>query len=554
MPKCQSCNKKPSFNVKGEKQPLFCVAHKTDKMVNVTRIICDLQECTSDATYGYAQQPPQRCKSHKLAGMIDRKHIGCNHVGCYVRPSYGFPDQATSVCAKHKEPGMKPTKSRTCTEINCTVRNPCFNLPGINPGIYCSIHKQADMVDVQHPICEGHGCSKQPSYDIRGGKGRFCTEHKLPNMIDIKNIFCEYAGCPIVNPVFNFLGEIKGKFCVAHKDPTMVDVKHTTCKEAGCQARPTYNIKGKKGGQFCKEHKRDGMIDVLHVTCVFEDCSTRPNYGFKGQNGERCVKHKLPDMVDLANKTCDVENCLTRARYGRPGISATRCTEHHEIGMIAFPTAKCKQCKNHAMWGKDMKLLHCEEHKQEDEQNMVERPCKSCQLIYMLDTNDMCEHCHPESFLRATLAKQKSLMAYLDHSGLHGTTTDKRIDNGSCGNERPDRIFELDDKVIILECDEHQHKDRPCTCEQTRMVNIGQSFGGMPVYFIRFNPDTYQPLQQLEPNTALAQRYQLCGDLIQSILQRSILLPDALVSSIYLYFDKWNGIENEEWHIITPLD
>lgn len=554
MPKCQSCNKKSSFNIKGEKQPLFCATHKTDKMVNVTHIICDLQECISVATHGYPQQPPYRCKSHKLAGMIDRKHIGCNQLGCESRPSYGFPYQKAIVCAKHKQPGMKPTKSRICAEINCMVQNPCFNLPGVKPGIYCSAHKQNGMVDVQHIQCEYQGCSKQPSYDIIGGKGKFCSEHKLPGMIDIKNPFCAYGGCSVVNPVFNLPGEAKGKYCLIHKEPSMIDVKHVICQESGCLVRPTYNMKGEKGGRFCKEHRQYGMVDVSHITCEVEDCTIRPNYGFKGEKGRRCAKHKLHNMIDLANKTCEVEDCLVRARYGRPGILASRCTTHREIGMIAFPTTKCKQCKNYAVWGKDMKLLHCEEHKQMDEQNMVEKECVSCQLPSILDINGHCEHCQPDSFLRAALIKQKSLMSYLDNRGLYGTNTDKRIDDGSCGKERPDRVFELDDKVVIIECDEHQHKDRPCACEQTRMVNIGQSFGGMPVYFIRFNPDDYLPLEEKEPNIPLLQRYQLCGDLIQSILEQTISLPHALVSSIYLYFDKWNGIHNEEWHIITQLE
>jgi EsV-1-7 cysteine-rich motif len=548
-----SCKKKATFNIKG-REPLFCSTHRTEHMLNVMKNICEFKDCYVKAIFGYLDQPAIRCKLHILADMVNHNYKYCEHKGCHIRSCYGFPNKKASACAKHKEPGMKPIKSRRCAEVNCTVRNPCFNFAGVKPGIYCSIHKQSNMVDVQHPICESQGCLKQPAYDIRGGKGRFCAEHKLPNMIDIVNAYCAYAGCTVVNPIFNFQSESKGKFCFDHKESTMVDVKHNTCEEKGCQLRPNYNIKGEKGGRFCKEHKQDGMVDVSHATCEFEDCSTRPNYGFKGENGRRCVKHKLPNMIDLMNKTCSVEQCLTRARYGHPGIPAIRCTQHREMGMIAFPTARCKQCKKSALWGKDMKLLHCDEHKQGDEQNIVERPCKSCNLMSILDMNDLCEHCHPGSFIRATLAKQKSLMAYLDHRGLCGTTTDKRIDNGSCGNERPDRIFELDDKVIIIECDEYQHKDRPCECEQTRMVNIGQSFGGTPVYFIRFNPDDYQSPYQIEPNASLIQRYQLCGDLIQSILQRSISLPNALVSSIYLYFDKWNGIQNEEWHIITPLD
>lgn len=551
MSKCQSCNKKPSFNVKGQ-PPLFCAAHKTDEMMNVTRVLCEFQDCSTAAIFGYLDHPSQRCKAHKLASMVNHSYTYCAHKGCSTMASYGPPNTKATVCAKHKKPGMIPSKSRMCNYPDCKVQNPCFHHPGNKPGIRCSAHMEPGMVDVMHSRCEHDTCSLQPSYDMPGGKGRFCTTHKLPGMIDIKNPYCDYAGCAVVNPVFNNPGEKKGKFCVLHKSPGMIDVKHNVCEADSCTTRPIYNTKGEKKGRFCSTHKLPGMIDVSHKVCEYEDCAIRPTYDMKGGKGRRCKAHMLPGMIDIANKPCEVENCLIRARYGRPGHAKVRCTEHRETGMIAFPGAKCTICKQPATWGTVTNLLHCEEHKEDGEKNMVERPCNSCNLLSLLDDNGRCEDCHPESFVRAALYKQNSLMSYLDIRGLHGTTTDKRIDDGSCGKERPDRLFELDDKIIILECDEHQHNDRTCLCEQTRMINIGQSLGGIPVYFIRFNPDTYQSLDKTpEP---LLRRYQLCGDFIQNIIDHSVSLPAALVACIYLYFDKWDGFHNEQWNIITPFD
>ena len=90
----------------------------------------------------------------------------------------------------------------------------------------------------------------------------------------------------------------------------------------------------------------------------------------------------------------------------------------------------------------------------------------------VLDKDDLCEMCNPEAFKKAQLAKQNNVMNYLDANGFPGISTDKIIDNGACGKERPDRVFDLIDKVIILEVDENQHKDRPCECEQARMINV----------------------------------------------------------------------------------
>ena len=142
-------------------------------------------------------------------------------------------------------------------------------------------------------------------------------------------------------------------------------------------------------------------------------------------------------------------------------------------------------------------------------------------------------------------------MNYLDLRGLKGSSTDITIEKGECGKERPDRIYDIGDKVIILECDEHQHRDRQCLCEQVRMANIGQSFGGIPVYFIRWNPDKYVSIYpSIEP---LSSRHKLVGDLIESIIHNKVKLPSALVSALYMYYDSWKSLSDEEWNIITPL-
>jgi hypothetical protein len=82
----------------------------------------------------------------------------------------------------------------------------------------------------------------------------------------------------------------------------------------------------------------------------------------------------------------------------------------------------------------------------------------------------------------------------IDNLKLHGfkpAICDRMIDGGACGLEKPDCFFDCGTFGIILEIDEHQHRNRDCLCEQTRMVNVSQSIG-MPVIFLRFNPDEYK--------------------------------------------------------------
>jgi len=145
-------------------------------------------------------------------------------------------------------------------------------------------------------------------------------------------------------------------------------------------------------------------------------------------------------------------------------------------------------------------------------------------------------------------------MAYLDARDLTGSSTDTVVDNGICGKERPDRVYDFGDKIVILECDEHQHRDRQCLCEQTRMVNIGQTFGGIPVYFIRWNPDDYSPENDRKHPEELTKRHKLVGDLIRDIKKGKHNLPSALVSAIYLYYDGWNSLNETEWQTLINME
>jgi hypothetical protein len=169
----------------------------------------------------------------------------------------------------------------------------------------------------------------------------------------------------------------------------------------------------------------------------------------------------------------------------------------------------------------------------------------------LLDENGRCEYCNPAAFVSTRLAKQHALMGYLDSRYLTGTSTDKILLDGQCGRERPDRVYELADKILVLECDEDQHKYRSCECEQTRMINIAQSYGGTPVYFIRWNPDKYNSETNCK-QASMLQRYKVVGDLIQGIIESRIALPHCLMAVCYLYYDGWaNTID---WSIVQALE
>lgn len=299
------------------------------------------------------------------------------------------------------------------------------------------------------------------------------------------------------------------------------------------------------------------MIYINSEPCNKRGCEViYPVFNYKGEkHGKYCATHKLDNMIDVRTKLCIIDNCNTGALYGKPGTKISYCATHKEKGMIRKSNRKCieKQCSELAVWGINWTPRYCEAHKTDEDLNLMENKCVSCGLMYILDKNNKCENCNPESWNTVRLVKQNALMDYLDSRNLKGNQTDKIIEGGICGKERPDRIYDFGNKIVILECDENQHQERNCSCEQTRMVNIGQSFGGSPVYFIRWNPDKYKPESDNKKQESLKKRHKLCGDLICDIQKDSINLPIALVTAIYLYYDGWSSLSETKWQVITAV-
>ena len=255
-------------------------------------------------------------------------------------------------------------------------------------------------------------------------------------------------------------------------------------------------------------------------------------------------------MIDVVSKRCAADGCTSHACYGSLGMELSRCAIHRQAGMCRRPRARCVLCSDMAIWGGvDGLAIRCDAHKLDKDVNIMERKCGSCGLLGVLDKKERCETCDPDVFKTVRLAKQSALFAYLDTRGLRGTQTDRMIDGGACGRERPDRVYETPEFILIVECDEHQHDDRKCLCEQTRMVNIGQAYGGTAVYFLRWNPDAYTPAKGLE--VTLKKRYDVLGDVVRDILEHRMLLPQGvLVSALYLFYDHFGG-DIGDWMTIT---
>jgi hypothetical protein len=138
-----------------------------------------------------------------------------------------------------------------------------------------------------------------------------------------------------------------------------------------------------------------------------------------------------------------------------------------------------------------------------------------------------------------------------------------RIIDSTCNLYRPDILYDCGTHIVVVECDENQHKNYPwesCSLnrslehmEEKRMYEIMVAYG-LPAIFIRWNPDKYKPANENKKQELLKKRHKLCGDLICDIKKDSVKLPIALVAAIYLYYDGWSSLSEAKWHIITAVE
>ena len=176
-------------------------------------------------------------------------------------------------------------------------------------------------------------------------------------------------------------------------------------------------------------------------------------------------------MENVKDKTCKESAFKQYLLLDYLEREAEYCKQHIKEGMISNPNRRClhKSCKEIAIYGIS-KATSCENHKEDDYINLIERKCVNCNLFNILDKNKLCEYCNPNEFNKRKLAKQKRVKISLEAMNFNILSYDKRLDEGKCGNERPDFLFESTNKThfIVLEVDEDQHYGRQEQCECTR--------------------------------------------------------------------------------------
>lgn len=558
-PRCQGkkpdgsdCIKQRSFGLAEDGIAKFCADHKAEGMINVNVRRCQHDGCTDPARYAVAGAKATWCHQHREPGAVDVYARRCTTEGCNTEPVYGWEGQRAEACARHAREGMVNVKARRCQHPGCHTQ-PSFAPTPTQSAVFCAKHKTAGFVDVVSRLCEKQGCSTNATFGFEDDIHRWCKKHGEPRgAVDVKNQRCEFLGCH-TQPSFGASRHEPARFCVKHKEPTMVDVRSIRCH--GCQQQRAKFGTTSGAATHCYQCKSPNMSVSHPMFCEFHSCIGKAMFGFEHGSPQLCSQHKLTGMVDLVNSVCDV--CDRYAPYGFPGQGRSRCSQHRQPGMLQRPNGVCVTCpraiRTPATHGVRF-ALHCADHAEEEERNLTERPCVSCNLTFVLDETGHCELCHPRVAERAVLVKQRQLFAFLNSEGFLGTQTDRQVAGGVCGKERPDRVYETLDRIIVVECDEHQHRERPPTCEHARMVNVSQAFGGRPVLWIRYNPDAYRPVSTEEALYGRPHRMQTLLRVLKHALDSGDR-PAAFVQVLYLYYDGWQeGVGETRWQPVMPWE
>jgi hypothetical protein len=511
MKKCNGCKRTLEELSFTRKNKVHARCNDCSSNASCKKNICEI--CGINAIYNIEGLKWGRfCKTHKDINMLNVRNKKCIYTDCKTIPFYNKEGETTPLyCNIHKENGMVDVKSKKCIYSGCKTK-PTYNKEGETKGIYCSIHKETDMVDVKNKTCIYPGCKTSPVYNKEGeDKGLYCSGHKEPGMVNVKDKTCIYPGCK-TSPVYNKEGETKRLYCSGHKEPGMVDVKNKTCIYPGCKTSPVYNKEGET--KRCTIHT--GMVDVKNKTCIYEGCKTKPVFNKEGEDkGLYCSGHKEPGMVNVKDKTCIYPGCKTQCQFGYCSQSPSHCAQHKLDYMIIKPKRSCQGnddeeckgpwvlCKDMAIYGKD-EPLHCEDHKLDGEICWLVKKCSNCgRDKELLNKDDLCGICADIPFYEERMNKVKEtiMVKYLRNNikEVEEILADRIIDS-TCNLYRPDILYDCGTHIVVVECDENQHKNynwESCSLnkslehmEEKRMYEIMVAYG-LPAIFLRWNPDNF---------------------------------------------------------------
>lgn len=320
--------------------------------------------------------------------------------------------------------------------------------------------------------------------------------------------------------------------------------------------------------------------------CLREGQVKKAEYGEDG-NKIYCINHAKSCTMQIgAARPC--QGCVSEGRdrpkhshYGFTGCGSKWCAEHFEENAMYNPTRICVKCKavneydaskrNYATYGV---VLHhperCQIHKYNDDYELIMRKCIECGQITLLTKDRKCGDCAPDPKLKGMKPllkgrRQFEVRQFLEQeAGIRISYYDQvtpellRATEFNASRLRPDMIIEPEEAyskyTCVLEVDENQHKHGTNygqtyadSSDLKRMETIAACYhkSGRDLFFIRYNPDKYKPVQG-EQDVKVTNKVTRLGILADFLRSARAERPLALLHEggrisfgvLYLFYDE----------------
>jgi hypothetical protein len=180
--------------------------------------------------------------------------------------------------------------------------------------------------------------------------------------------------------------------------------------------------------------------------------------------------------------------------------------------------------------------------------------CVGCKMTKVQKSGGSCRTCVPvasfqsrvrEARMAATINKWKSdgrIIAEVTWCNKQNPTAEPL----QCGSYRNDFVYLWDEGVLVLEFDEEMHRGYPKRCELERMVRVTLGHGGLPVFWIRFNPDKFKV-----GGTTLTTSRKKREEVLLTMLKDTIGYADYdhFMTICYLFYDKPENTQEEDNYV-----
>jgi hypothetical protein len=290
------------------------------------------------------------------------------------------------------------------------------------------------------PGCKNHGRRKAFCVDC-GGSALCC--HGKPKRTCVK---CGGSGICLHGKKRNICIEcdgsgLCGKDCVNHGK------RKTYCANCG-------------GSGLCKEHSKRKDQCIQCKSC-----------------GPECVNH------GKRKKFCAECGGSALCCHGNIKKKCIECNPVHHAQAKSTVRPLCPHGKHKRY------CIECDGY----------RICSNCRDNPVRHRRELCRTCAPvpsnharerESRMAAKLVK----WAETDLIPIYTTWNRQNpmADPAQCGKYRPDFIYERPASVVVIEFDENQHRSYTLRCELARMAEVSLGYGGSPVHWVRYNPDSFR--------------------------------------------------------------